>query len=135
MAQAPVTKLVAQNCNDLLRFTLLDKGVIYNNVLFPREAVEVGIAVSTPFATINDVQLLKGEVQLLRQILNSSLEFARFQGRELVEQRQDHNRIDGDSEDLDKDTEEPQVVKERVARLLNDLEHSTDDRATQNNTQ
>lgn len=135
VAQAPVTKLVTQDSNDLFWLTLLDKGIIDHNVLLPRQTVEVGVAVSTPLAAIDDVQLLEGEAQLLCQVLDASLEFTGFQGRELVEQRQDHDRVDGDSEDLDKDTKEPEVVEERVARLLDDLEHSTDDRATQDDTQ
>lgn len=104
-------------------------------MLLPRQAIEVGVAVSTPLAAIDDVQFLERELQFLCQVLNSSLECTGFERRELVEQGKNHNGVDRNSENLNEDTEEPEVVEERVAGLLDNLEHSADDRTTQNNTQ
>lgn len=135
MAKTPVAEFVAQNSDDLLRLALLDQGIVDDNVLLPGETVEVGVAVGAALATVDDVQLLQREFQLLGEVLNTSLQFARLQGRQLVEQRQDSNRVDSDSKDLDKDTEEPEIVEERVTGLLDNLEHRANNRSTQNNTQ
>lgn len=104
-------------------------------MLLPGKSKEVGIAVSTALATIDNVQFLKGEIQLPGQVLNTSLELARLQRRQLVKQRQDGNRINGDSKDLHEDTKEPQVVEERVTGNLDDLKHRTDNRSSQNNSE
>lgn len=134
VAQAPVAELVAQHSNNLLRFSLLDQGIIDDNVLLPWQAVEVGIAVGTALAAVNDVQLLEGEVKLLSEVLDTGLQCTRLEGRELVEQRQNDDGVDSDGEDLEEDSKEPQVVEERVIKLLHDLEHSTDDGSTENNS-
>ena len=78
VAKTPVTKLMSQDGNNLLRLALLNQSIVDNNVLFPRKTIEVGIAVSAALATVDDIQLVKREVQLLSQILNTSLQFARF---------------------------------------------------------
>ena len=54
--QTPVSEFMAKHSNDLLRLTLFDQRVIYDNVLFPRQAKEVCIAVCTSFAAVNDIQ-------------------------------------------------------------------------------
>ena len=104
-------------------------------MLLPGKSKEVGIAVSTALATIDNVQFLKGEIQLPGQVLNTSLELARLQRRQLVKQRQDGNRINGDSKDLHEDTKEPQIVEERVTSKLDDLKHRADNRSSQNNSE
>lgn len=104
-------------------------------MFLPGKSKEVGIAVSTALATIDNVQFLKGEIQLPGQVLNTSLELARLQRRQLVKQRQDGNRVNSDSKDLHEDTKEPQVVEERVTGNLDDLKHRTDNRSSQNNSE
>lgn len=134
VAEAPVTKFMTQDGNDFLSLALLNQGIIDDNVLFPRQAVEVRVAVSTPLAAINDIQLMERELELPGKALNACLQFSGFQRRELVEQWQDDNGVDGDSEDLNEDTKEPEVVEERVASLLHDLKHRADDRGSQHNS-
>lgn len=135
VAEAPVTKFVAQDRNNLLRLTLLNQRVVDDDVLLPRQPVEVRIAVRAPLAAIDDVKLMQREVEPARKVLDAGLEVAGLQRGELVEQRQDGDRVDGDGEDLDEDAEEPQVVEERVARLLDDLEHGADDGCAQHDAQ
>lgn len=135
VAQAPVTKFVAQNSDNLLGLALLKQGIVDDNVLLPWQTVEVGVTVGTALATVDNVEFREGELQLLGQVLDTGLDVTRLQGRKLVEQRQDNDRVDGDSEDLNKDAEEPQVVEERVTSSLNDLENSADDRSSEDNSE
>lgn len=128
-----MTKFVTQNSNDLIRLTLLNQRVVDNNVLFPGQTEKVRIAVRTPLATVDDIQFLKRELQLPGKVLNTRLQLTRLQGRQLVEQRQDSNRIDRDGEDLNEHTKQPQIVEERVTSKLNNLKHPTDNRSTQDN--
>lgn len=107
-----MTEFVTKNSNNLIWLTLLNQSVVDDNVLFPGQTKEVRVAVGTPPATVDDIQFLKGEIQLAGQALNTSLELTRLQRRQLVEQWQDSNRVDGDSKDLDEDTKEPQIVEE-----------------------
>lgn len=123
VAKTPMTQFMAQDCNNLLRLTLLDQSVVDDDVLFPRETIEVGVAVCAPLAAVNDMQLLKRELKLLSEVFDTGLDGTRLKGRQFVEQGQDNNRVDGDSEDLEEDAKEPQVVEEGVAGLLNDLEN------------
>lgn len=135
VAQTPVAQLVAQHSDNLLWLALLDQSIVEDDVLLPRQTIEVGIAVSTALAAVNDMQLLEREVKSLGKLLDTSLERTRFERRELVEQRQDHNRVNGDGEHLNEHAEEPQIVEERVAGFLDDLENSANDGCSQNNSQ
>lgn len=135
MAQTPVAKLMAQDGDDLLGLALLKQGIVDDNVLLPGQTVEVSIAVGTTLAAIDDVQLREGELELLGKVLNTSLDLTRLQRGQLVEQRQNSDGVDSNGEDLDEDTEEPQVVEEGVTSLLDNLEHGADNRSSQNDTQ
>lgn len=135
MAQAPVTKFVTQNSDNFFRLTLLNQGVVDDNVLLPGQSKEVGVAVSTALATVNDIQFLQGEFQLAGKVLDTSLEFTGLQRRQLVEQWQNRNRIDRNGKDLDENTKQPEVVEERVTGFLDNLEHCTDNRGSQDNAQ
>lgn len=101
MTKAPVTKLVCENSHDLLGFTLLNEGVVDDNVLLPWQTEEVGIAVGASLASINDVELLEREVEALSQPFDAGLECSRVQRRELVEQWQDGDGVNGDHENLE----------------------------------
>jgi hypothetical protein len=48
---------MAQDGDDLLWLALLKQGVVDDNVLLPRQTIEVSIAVGATLAAINDVQL------------------------------------------------------------------------------
>lgn len=135
MAQTPVTELVAQDGDHLLWLALLQEGIINDNVLLPGQTIEVSIAVGTALAAIDDVQLREWELEFLGEVLDTSLDLTRLQRGQLVEQGQNHNGVDSDGEHLDEDTEEPKVVEERVAGLLDNFEYSTDNRSSQNYTQ
>ena len=123
---------MSEDSDDLLCLALFNQSIIDDDVLLPGHSEEIGVAVRTPLTTVNDVQLVEREVQLLSQVLNAGLELARFQGRELVEQRQDSNRIDSDHEDLKASTEEPQVVEELVTGLFHDGKETRQDRRSEN---
>lgn len=135
MVQAPVAQFMAQNSDNLLRLTLLEQSVVNHNVLLPGQTVEVGVAVSTALASINDMQLRKWELEFLREVLDTGLDLTWLQRGQLVEQWQNDNRVDGDGEDLNEDAKQPQIVEERITGLLDDLEHSSDDRCSQNDTE
>lgn len=128
MAKLPVTELVCKNSDNLLRFALLDQGIVDDNVLLPRQSKEVGIAVRTALAAINDEQFVERELQLFRKRFSLGLQLAFLQGRQLVEQRQDEDRIDRDHENLENSSEEPEVGDELVACLLDDAEETGEDR-------
>lgn len=130
-----MTQFMAQDSNNLFRFTRLEQRVINDNVLLPRQAIEVRIAVSASLAAIDDVELVQGELKLLCELLNTGFDWARLKRGQLIEQRQDRDRIDSDGEDLDEDTEKPEVIEEAVTRLLDDLESRSKDRATDHNPQ
>lgn len=122
-----MAKLVREHSNDLLGFALLNQGIVDDNVLLPRQAKEVGVAVSRALATINHIELVQRKVEPLGQSLDSCLELARFQRRQLVKQRQNGDRVDGNHEDLEEGTEHPEVVEELVTSLLDDLEETSQD--------
>lgn len=65
MAKTPMTKFMAQDSNDFLGFALFDQCIVDNNVLLPRQAIEISVAVRTPLTAVNHIQLRQGEVQLL----------------------------------------------------------------------
>jgi hypothetical protein len=118
MAKAPVTEFVGEHGHHLLSLTLLNQSVIDDNMLLPRETKEIGVAVGAALASINHVQLMQRELQLLGEILNVGLELAFFKRGELVEERKNRNRVDGNHKDLETSGEQPEIVKELVARLL-----------------
>jgi hypothetical protein len=119
-----VTQLVREDSNNFLRGALLNQGVVDNNVLLPWQAEEICIAVCRPLAAIDDVQLGKGELETLGQCLNTGFQLTRLEGRQLVEQWENRDRVDCDHEDLKTSAEQPEVVEELVARLLDDLEEA-----------
>lgn len=129
-----MAKLMAKHSNNLLGLCLLDQSIVDDNVLLPWQTVEVGIAVGTALAPVNDMQLGEREFESLGQVLDTSLEFTGLKGRKLVEQRQNRNRVDSNGEDLEEDTEEPEVVVERAVKLLHDLKNGTDNGSSQNNS-
>lgn len=130
-----MAKLMAKHSNNLLRLGLLNQSIVDDNVLLPWQTIEVGIAVGTALAAVNDMELGEREVESLSQVLDTGLEFAGLKRRELVEQRQNRNGVDSNGEDLEEDTEEPEVVVEGGVKLLNNLKNGSDNRSTQNNSE
>ena len=95
-----MAKFVSKNSDNLLGLALLDQGIVDDNVLLPWHTEEIGITVSTSLAAINNIELVKRELQAFSKALNTSLQVARLEGRKLVEQRQNRNRVDGNHENL-----------------------------------
>lgn len=50
-----MTKLMTENGDHFLWFTLLNECIVDHNMLLPWQTKEIGIAVSTPLAAIDDV--------------------------------------------------------------------------------
>ena len=76
MTQAPMPELVAQHGNDLLCLAFFDKGIIDDNVFLPGETIEIGVAVSTPFAAVNDIKLFEWKLESPRKSFNRRLQLA-----------------------------------------------------------
>jgi hypothetical protein len=128
VTKLPVTQLVRKNGNDLLGLALLNQSIVDNNVLLPGETKEIGVGVGTSLASINDVELVQGELEACGKRFNLGLELTVLERRQLVEQRQDSDGVDGDHENLESNDEEPQVIEELVTSLLDDLEETGKER-------
>lgn len=125
---------MAKNSNNLFRLALLHKSVVDHNMFLPGESKEIGVAMGASLATINGVNVMQGELELLSELFNTSFDGTRFQRREFVEHGQDNNRVNRDGEDLDNDAKHPEVVEEFVASLLDDFENGGHDGTTKCNT-
>lgn len=128
VSHLPVTQLVGENSLDLLGVRLLNQCIVNDNLLLPGQTGEVSIAVSTTLATIDDLQFRKGEVEALSKSFDSVLEWAGLERSKLVEQRDDGDRVDGDGEELDTESEQPKVVEKLVTSLLDNLQESPAER-------
>ena len=124
MTKLPVTKLMRKNSNNLLGLALLNKSIVDDNVLLPGETKEIGVGVGAALAAVDDVELVQGELEAGGKRLDLCLELAVLEGRQLVEQGQNSDRVDGDHEDLKGNDKKPEVVEELVACLLDDLEEA-----------
>lgn len=127
VSKLPVSKLMGQHSNDLLGLALLHQGVVDDNVLLPRQTVEIGVGVGASLATIDDVKLVQREVESRGKLLDLGLELAVFKRRQLVEEGQDEDRVGSDHEELENGGENPEVRDERGAGLLDDLEEGSHD--------
>lgn len=135
VAKLPVTEFVSKDSDDLFRLTLLNKSIVDDNVLLPGETKEIGVGVGASLASINDVELVKRELEAGGKSLDLGLELALLERGELVEQRQDSNGVDSNHEDLEAGGESPEVEEELVAGLLDDLEETGQDGRSENEGQ
>lgn len=135
VTQAPVAEFVGQHSDNLLFLALLDQGVVDDDVLLPGQTEEIGIAVGAALAAVDDVQLVKRELELLGELLDIRLELALVQGRELVKQRQNGDGVDGNHKDLQASAEHPEVVEELATSLLDDGQEAGQNRGSQDNGQ
>lgn len=122
VSHLPVTQLVSKNGLDLLGIRLLNQSIVDNNLLLPGQTGEVGVAVSTTLAAIDDLQFREREFETLSKSLDGDLERAGLERSKLVKQRDYDDGVDGDGEELDTESEQPKVVEELVASLLDDLQ-------------
>ena len=76
MRQTPVTQLMTEDCNNFLRFALLDEGIVNDNMLLPWQTKEICVAVCTSLASINDIETLEREFQTLRQCFDSRFQLS-----------------------------------------------------------
>src|SRR4051794_35351100 len=86
VGQAPVPELVGEHGNDLFRLRLGDQGVVDNDVLAPRKAVKVCVAVRAPLGPVNDVEMLQWELESGSEALDICLELSRLERLQLVEE-------------------------------------------------
>ena len=126
-----MAELVGEDRHYFLCLAFLDQGVVDDDLFLPWQAVEVGVAVGTPFATINNVQSAQWEVEPLCKCFDPGLEVPSFQRGQLVEQGQDEDRVDSDGEHLDHDAEQPEIVEELRPGDLDDLEKGADEGCSQ----
>jgi len=122
-----MTQLVRQHGNNFLVLALLNQRIINNNVLLPRQPEEVGIRMRAPLASIDDVELLQGELELFGQSFNAILQRPSFERGELVEQGQDDDGVDGNHKHLQPGREHPKVKEELASRLLDNLQETGKD--------
>lgn len=127
-----MAQFVSKNSNNLIGLALLNESIVDDNVLLPGETKEIGVGVGASLASINDIELVKGELEASGKSFNLGLELTILKRRQLVEQRQNSNGVDGDHEDLESNDEEPQVVEELVTSLLDDLEETGEERRRKN---
>jgi len=71
---------------------------------------------------VDDLQLAEGEFEVRGEGFDAVLERAGFEGRELVEDGDNDDRVDCDGEELHSQGEGPEVEEELVAGLLDDFE-------------
>lgn len=135
VSQLPVSKLVGENSNDLLSLALLNQSIEQDDMFLPGHSKEISIAVGASLAAIDDVELVQGELELSSQGLDTGLQLTLLQGRELVKQGQDGNRVDGNHEHLQTSRKHPEVEEELVTSLLDDSEESRQNRRDESDSQ
>ena len=124
VAKLPMTKFVTKHSNNLLGLALLKKSVVDDNVLLPRQAVEVGVGVCAALAAIDNVELGQWELEAASECLDLGFELAVLEGRKLVEQRKNDSGVHGHHENLNGSGESPEVEEEAVAGLLDNLQET-----------
>lgn len=135
MSKTPVTKFVCKNSYNLFCLALLNQGVVNDNVLLPRHAKEIRVTMSTSLATVNNMELMKREFESTSKCFHASLQITRLERSELIEQREDRDRVNGNHEDLQTSSEHPEIVEEFVSGLLNDRQETGKDRWCKNERQ
>lgn len=58
VAQTPMTQLMTQDGHDLFRLAFLDQRVVDDDVLLPRQAVEVRVGMRASLASVDNIHLL-----------------------------------------------------------------------------
>ena len=135
MSFLPVSELVGQDGGNLTSLALLNEGIEDDDVLSPGKTIEVRVAVGAALRSVDDIEVLEGEFESGGQCLNLGSQRARLQRRELVEERQDKDRVDSDHEGLDEQDEDPCVVEEVHAESLDNLEETGEDRTANDGDQ
>lgn len=128
MSHFPVAQLVCKDSLNLLLGALLNKSIVQNNLFLPWQTGEVSIRVSRALGTINDLKLAERELETCGKRFDAVLERARLKRSELVEDRNNDDRVDCDCEQLHAQCEGPEVEEELIASLLDDLEEGCAER-------
>lgn len=125
----PVSQFVCQDSFNLFLCALLQKSVVDDNLLLPdpRQACEVGIAVRTPLASIDDLEFAEREFEFRGEGFDGILELSGLERLQLVEHGNDENGIDSHSRDLNDKHEHPEVIEKALSGFLDDGEESAAD--------
>ena len=120
----PVTQLVRQNSFDLLLGALLQESIVDDNLLLsdPRQAREVGVAVRTPLASIDDLEFAQWELKLGCEGFDRILKLSGLERLQLVEHGNDEDGIDSHGRDLNDKHEYPEVIEKALSGFLDDGE-------------
>lgn len=96
MTVLPVAQLMREHGLNFIRRGLLDQRIVNDNVLAAarHKAVEVRIRVATTPTSVDHVQVLEREIELLRKRCHTITQHALRQRRQLVEQRLDERGVD-----------------------------------------
>lgn len=122
-----MSKLVRQDGNDFIRVRLLDKSIVNDNVLLPRQTIEIGVRVGTALRPINDEEVLQREFMRSSQSIDLGLEFALLKRRKLIEQGLNKDGIRRRRKELQPRSKHPQVKDELIARFLDNFQKSSQD--------
>lgn len=124
MIHLPMSKFVCQHSFYLLLCALLKQCIVDDNLLFadPRKTSEVGIAMSTALAAIDNLQFRQGELKLRGERLNAVLKLSWLERLEFVKHGYNENGINSHSRDLDNQHEDPEVVEEVLTSPLDNGE-------------
>ena len=133
VALAPVTELMGQHRLDFLVGALFEKRVEDDNLLFPWKSREVGIAVRAPLAPVDDLQLRKRKLELVRKSVDCVLQRARLERSELVENRNDPDRVDSNEKYGHNQGKDPYIVKKALAGSLDNPERRAADWSAESN--
>lgn len=132
MTEFPVAKFMRKDSDNLIRFALLNQGIIDDNVLLPRKTEEISIGVSASLASVDDIELVQGELETGGQSLDLGLELTLLEGREFVEKRQNGDGVNGNHEHLKSSSKGPEPEEELVTSLLDNLEETGENRGSEN---
>lgn len=89
----PVTEFVRYDSLHFFRLGLFDERVEDNNMFAPGQAEEVGIAVRATLGAVDLVQVLEGEAQFARKVLDACAKLAIRKRGNLVEEWLDDGRV------------------------------------------
>ena len=128
----PVSQFVAEYGGNLFGVALFNQGIVYDNVLAPGKAIEVGVAVCAPLRPVDDIEVFQRELEPSGKCFDLIPQISRFQGSKLVEHWQNDERVNSDHEGLNEQHEHPCIVEEVETEVLYNLQKPGEDWASEN---
>lgn len=107
-------------CVDILYSLIQQQSIEQYNSLGIKQSIEVGVAMRGPFRSLDDKQLLQGELQGCRQFLNIRPQLSIVQWLVRVKEWRNDTGIDGHKYQRDNAHERPEPDEEVVASTLHD---------------